>query len=307
MVPWSAEDGLDLEGYRNTLLPPKEIFFPRWEPMLRYSGWGRNLRWEEVRAPSAGRPAVLFGVRPCDARSLTVLDAVFQDDHPDPYYLQRRRAVVVVVLACTTPGRSCFCADVGGGPADERGADVMAAELEGEIRMWPVTDKGAQLLAETGWEPDPGGRELLEQHMQRTPTPAHGVPAGRYPEALEGRFEDPVWDRLHLPCLGCASCTYLCPTCHCFDVADETSDGGGLRVRGWDSCMFALYTLHASGHNPRPSVKERFRNRFMHKLSYFPKRYGLLACVGCGRCVEHCPVNVDVREVMKELVSDVQS
>ncbi|RLB15825.1 MAG: hypothetical protein DRG35_03655, partial [Deltaproteobacteria bacterium] len=28
------------------------------------------------------------------------------------------------------------------------------------------------------------------------------------------------------------------------------------------------------------------------------------ACVGCGRCVKYCPVNIDIREVFK-LMNDL--
>ncbi len=110
-----------------------------------------------------------------------------------------------------------------------------------------------------------------------------------------------MWGDLTETCLGCGVCTYLCPTCHCFDICDEAATAAGERIRVWDSCQFPLFTQEASGANPRPSGKERFRQRIMHKFSYLPKERDMAGCVGCGRCVAECPVNLDIREVLEKL------
>jgi ferredoxin len=113
-------------------------------------------------------------------------------------------------------------------------------------------------------------------------------------------YNNDIWSKVYESCLNCGTCTYVCPTCHCFDVQDEVFKEGGVRIRNWDSCMSWLFTIHTTGHNPRPSKKERVRQRFMHKFKYIPvKRDGEIGCVGCGRCVTLCPVNIDIREVAK--------
>jgi len=106
------------------------------------------------------------------------------------------------------------------------------------------------------------------------------------------------WPQIAEACINCGACTFLCPTCYCFDIQDEVAGTKGVRLRYWDSCMFPLFTLHASGHNPRGQKMQRVRNRFMHKFKYFPDRFGPVSCVGCGRCVKDCPVNIDIREVI---------
>jgi formate hydrogenlyase subunit 6/NADH:ubiquinone oxidoreductase subunit I len=116
---------------------------------------------------------------------------------------------------------------------------------------------------------------------------------------MDKGFEDPIWNRLTESCIGCGACTYLCPTCHCFDIADEQHHYQGRRIRTWDSCQYPQFTRHASGHNPRPARKHRLRQRFMHKFSYTVEKSGDIYCVGCGRCVVHCPVNLDIREVIR--------
>ena len=45
---------------------------------------------------------------------------------------------------------------------------------------------------------------------------------------------------------------------------------------------------------------QRFRQRFMHKLVYFPANNdGMYSCVGCGRCVEKCPSSLNIVKVIK--------
>lgn len=127
-------------------------------------------------------------------------------------------------------------------------------------------------------------------------------------DRLNALFASDFWDRVQQSCLGCGVCTYLCPTCHCFDIVDETKSYE--RVRNWDSCMFRIYSQEASGYNPRPRVKERIRQRIMHKFVYFSERLqgrvtdschssNEIGCVGCGRCVRFCPVNLDIRAIIR--------
>ena len=45
---------------------------------------------------------------------------------------------------------------------------------------------------------------------------------------------------------------------------------------------------------------QRYRQRFMHKLVYFPANNdGMYSCVGCGRCVEKCPASLNIVKVIK--------
>jgi ferredoxin len=122
-------------------------------------------------------------------------------------------------------------------------------------------------------------------------------------QRLDKEYESPLWEAVAERCLGCGACAYLCPTCHCFDVTDEGKDGAGKRVRTWDCCQYSQFTHHGSGHNPRPSRKERARQRIMHKFRYNVDNFHAVFCVGCGRCIEYCPVNVDVRETLEALSS----
>jgi ferredoxin len=120
-------------------------------------------------------------------------------------------------------------------------------------------------------------------------------------EKLEQNFSSNYWDKVSLSCLGCGVCTFLCPTCFCFDIVDETQRRE--RVRNWDSCMFRTYSLEASGHNPRPSRVERTRQRLSHKYVYWLDQVNQIGCTGCGRCVRYCPVGLDIRSMLRQAQS----
>ncbi|MBC7104453.1 MAG: 4Fe-4S dicluster domain-containing protein, partial [Firmicutes bacterium] len=295
-LPVRDPDGVP-PGYVNSTVPPKGFFFPQSEKILSW----RGRAWEPELVPPPGpEPVVLFGVRPCDLRALTVLEPVFGGPHPDPSWRRRRELTTVVGLGCTEPGPYCFCSAWGISPVAAPEADLMLVPLAPgaeEYLLAVQSARGAELLRRSGVEPRPPGAdpaELLARcageavaRFRRAVDPT-GLEA-----AAERLFDHPYWKELARRCLGCGICTFLCPTCHCFNIIDRTApDGGGARYRCWDSCLFERFTLQASGHNPRPTRAERLRNRLLHKLSYHVTRYGLEGCTGCGRCVAACPANI---------------
>jgi hypothetical protein len=171
---------------------------------------------------------------------------------------------------------------------------------EGESRYWIVetTDKGAA-LAEALVAEDTEQPPLASKATgQRVPVPAEG--------AWRALFDDEYWHRLAERCLSCHACTYVCPTCRCFDVRDDILGAGAgyshvQRLRAWDSCMASAYRRIAGGHNPRPSTAQRLRNRYYCKFCYSPQDFGAVACVGCGRCIEVCPVGIDIFEMLGDV------
>lgn len=288
--------------YPNSLKTPKEFFFPQAEVLFTFQGAER-----QTDKPAANtKPQVLFGLRPCDSKALLLLDSVFdQQDYQDHYYIEKRKNMVLIGLACTNPQSTCFCTSVRGGPFDKEGLDILVTEMDdNRCYVEILTEKGEQLIAEdssfkTADKPDVQQVESVKEKAEaKVPTK---VALEGLKEKLDATFDSPLWDRIHEKCLGCAVCTYLCPTCHCFALLDEKVDSKGQRVRNWDSCMFPIFTLEASGHNPRVSNRERMRQRIMHKFNYFVKNFGQTACVGCGRCLINCPVNMDIREIIETI------
>ena len=289
----------------NSRMSPKHLFFPKTERLFGFASRPEGLELSGAEEEIAAQ--VLFGVRPCDVQAITMLDKVFDTDvFRDTRYVARRAATTIVSLACNRLCPSCFCTRVGGNPAGTAGADVIMIDLaDGRYGMKALTEKGQKLLeaADMPAEASRQESEAFEESLKkaRAAVGDKALDVAGLGKKLAKIFDSDFWDYVHQRCLGCGTCTYLCPTCHCFDIADEANTTTGERVRNWDSCMFDLFTLHASGHNPRPSQKQHLRQRIMHKFSYTVERYGEAFCVGCGRCVTRCPVNIDLREILKEL------
>jgi ferredoxin len=110
------------------------------------------------------------------------------------------------------------------------------------------------------------------------------------------------WQGLGPACFACTGCTSLCPTCSCFTVVDETREGGGERIRDWDSCLLEGFQREASGHHPAPRPGDRVRRFWYHKLSDdFVPEFGRVGCVGCGRCDVTCPGSIGALRVLGAL------
>ncbi len=298
LAPLRQGDPVPLD-YGNFILSPKAFLLPQTQTLLRF----RDGKAEEPALPQ--QVSVLFGVRPCDAAALLALDKVFLDsDPPDPYYAHLRHRTTIIALACTQPAASCFCTSVGGGPGDAAGADVLAAVTDGDLLLTPRTPRGEELLASAGdllSDATPQDAQAAEELIRAAEGQIAPVRTNESAQRLRDAYDAPVWTVASQKCLGCGACSFLCPTCHCFDITDEVRSGTGRRVRTWDCCAYPLFTLHASGHNPRPTPKERWRQRLMHKFRYAVENYGRFFCVGCGRCIRSCPVSMDLRVVLKEI------
>ena len=300
-----VKDGVTaLPDFKNTKNAPKSFFFPRSETLMRYIRKQKGMEFAGLEKDEQGE-RVLFGVRPCDARSFAILDLLFdQDKYKDPYYIEKRNKTTVVAMSCAkVPYATCFCTSVGGSPTSTDGSDVLLTDLGDEFLAEFLTDKGKGLLKYFGdktadAQADKKKEEIAASAEKEIKT---SIPAKEIKGFLDANFEHPFWDTIHKKCLACGTCTFMCPTCHCFDISDEVKGSDGIRLRNWDSCMFPLFTKETSGHNPRPSQKERWRQRAMHKFKYFVDNFNAIACVGCGRCVMYCPVNIDIRKIVEDI------
>jgi sulfhydrogenase subunit beta (sulfur reductase) len=299
------EEGMEpLVDYPNSKNAPKNIFFPHTEAMMKYARTDRGM--EISGSGEEAKEAVLFGVRPCDVLSFLLLDMVFdQKEYRDTYYIDKRRKTTVISLSCVNPPyTTCFCTSVGGHPMSSVGSDIQLTDLGDTYFVEFLTPKGKKLiekfggLSETDDEVDARKKKLSDNAEKEIRS---HVPAKEIKAWLDDNFEHPFWDTIHQRCLACGTCTYLCPTCHCFDISDESKGDCGRRIRSWDSCMYWLFTHEASGHNPRTSQKERWRQRVMHKFKYYVDNFKAISCVGCGRCVRDCPVNIDIRKIVEDI------
>jgi len=296
------KEGVKLSNALNTVRSAKDFFFPQTENLMEFKTEGKNIEIIDVREEK--EDFVVFGVRGCDVKSFEILDRVFLAEPVDTYYASRREKGVIISLACGRPNETCFCKTFGIDPANPAG-DITAWKTETDLYLQANTEKGEKLLSTLDTE-DCDDKAVEEQKkainaiMDKLPlkdlkTDKFG--AGKTKEY----FDSPAWDELSSHCLGCGTCTFVCPTCQCYDVKDFNTGNGVKRFRCWDSCMYSDFTLMAHG-NSRNSQKERFRQRFMHKLVYYPdNNEGMFSCVGCGRCLAKCPISMNIVKVMKTL------
>lgn len=293
--PVSSSEEILLD-YERPELSAKDYLFPATEVLFRIEQRGKEVALEEVLP---GRRQVLFGVRPCDAHGLAAIDALFlHQAPPDRFYQHHRERTVLVGMACVRMWEGCFCTSVGGGPTDATYLDVLVRPAPEGFFLQPVTPKGVAVLE---------GLEVTEPKGEPLPVEEYNPPVPVTPTARwRALFEGKLWMRHGERCLSCRICTYVCPTCRCFDVADRVVDvRPGVtrieRIRAWDACTSPNYRRVAGGHNPRPTNWERLRNRFLCKFCYYPEDFGPLGCVGCGRCIVSCPVDIDITEVMRDV------
>lgn len=298
---WSEDVEADLNTLK-TVKSPKDVFFPQCETL--YTCGKIDNRTTVTPQQRCSKPFVVFGMKACDVRAVAVLDKVFLSDPVDSFYAARREMGIIVSLACARPEASCFCGGFGIDCAAPEG-DV-ATWLSEEYLYWlPQTEKGAALTDELS--------SLLEACEETEVTEAKAAIrqiCDRLPlkeldlscwgaKAVQKNFDSPLWEQLYQTCLACGTCTFVCPTCQCYDIKDYDTGNGVQRYRCWDSCMYSDFTMMAHGNN-RTSQMQRFRQRFMHKLAYFPANNdGMFSCVGCGRCVDKCPSHLNIVKVIK--------
>lgn len=300
---WSEGEDVSVETLK-TVKSPKDLFFPQSENMMKFKKDGNNIQIIDVREEKD--TFVLFGVRACDFKAIDVLDRVFLADPVDTFYKARRDASVIVTMACSRPEESCFCGVFG----------IDATAPQGDVTTWmdeqylywqANTEKGEKLTAQLADLLQDGGEREVEAQQAQTKTVLEKLPFANLdlsrfkPENLNELFDDEKWKAMSEACLGCGTCTFVCPTCQCFDIRDFKTNEGVVRYRCWDSCMYSDFTLMAHG-NSRTTQMQRFRQRFMHKLVYYPSQNdGLYSCVGCGRCVNKCPQKLNIVKVIKTL------
>lgn len=305
--PWSEECKPDLDTLKS-VKSPKDVFFPQSETLYTCQREGKKISISPEKLKE--QEFVVFGMKACDIKGVEVLDKVFLADPVDTFYEARRNHGVIVAMACHEPEESCFCKVFGVDASDPStsAADV-ATWMIGEDLYWkPITEKGEALTeAVKSLLSADGDDAKVEEEKAAVKAIVEKLPysnlslEGWNGDALEEKFNSPKWEELYKPCLACGTCTFVCPTCQCYDIKDYDTGHGLQRYRCWDSCMYSDFTMMAHGNN-RTSQLQRFRQRFMHKLVYFPANNdGMYSCVGCGRCVEKCPSSLNIVKVIKSM------
>jgi formate hydrogenlyase subunit 6/NADH:ubiquinone oxidoreductase subunit I len=291
--------------YLNSRLSPKAIIYPQSEKMFEFSLNEKDPDAHILKeVPRNYSPKAVLGIRPCDVKSFDLVKRNFvTKEYVDPYWQNAYDTTIFVGLACSEPCSNCFCTTAGCGPCYDDGMDILLVDEGDHFIAKVLTDKGDALMASAGWSESLEESEAVKRLEAFKKESEDRITSFITTDNLASKstsdiYESNIWEEISFACINCGTCTYLCPTCWCFDIQDEVKGSSGCRIRNWDSCMYPLFTLHGSGHNPRNTKMMRVRQRFMHKLKYYVDKYGAgIQCVGCGRCVRYCPVNIDIRRV----------
>ena len=303
---WS--EGMAMTDALNTVRSAKDFFFPQTEDLVSFKMEGKSIEIIDPRTET--EDFVVFGVRACDAKSFSILDRVFLVDPVDSYYANRREHGTIVSMACSRPAETCFCHSFGIDAAEPEG-DAVCWKTEDSLYIRANTEKGEKLLEKLRPMMEEADEAPVKAQQEKTREILGKLPLNSFTtekfggDVLLKVFNSEQWKSLSESCLGCGTCTFVCPTCQCYDIRDFKTGSGVKRFRCWDSCMYSDFTLMASG-NPRTSQLERFRQRFMHKLVYFPANNdGIYGCVGCGRCLSKCPISMNIVKVAKCLEGEL--
>jgi ferredoxin len=306
IAPTQDEDGITLRPIThshqwirtlgNTRNSIKDFLLPMREELFQFTHEGEL---QEVSQDT--RQTIFIGIRPCDAQAVQRLDLVFTAPQQDENYVSKRQSSILIGFACNTPETTCFCTSLNGGPHHSQGLDVILTQLEHTFLLDAVSETGKRILKSTlplARSPTPQQRKRAIQMKQNAETQIiRRLDTTDLLTRLGTSFNTAYWEQVAQLCISCGICTFLCPTCHCFNIVDEDM----TRVKFWDSCQFSTYAKHANGHNPRSQIYQRLRNRILHKFLYFQQNFNHYLCVGCGRCNQYCPMHLDLIRIISNV------
>lgn len=253
---------------------------------------------------------VILGAKNCDLRSLDCLDRTFAGAEPrDPFWVSRREKALVIGADCSDPAPTCFCTLLDMNPYPEACYDLAVAEVSGGLVVEVGTAKGEEALQVEGITlSDATDEQLAERDRNRQLTRDAVVSQNReyetgtpFTQLVAEGFESAAWNKYVGRCREDAACLAICPTCHCFVLYDQRQDDSNERIRVWDFCYWRSYTRCGGGHTARATGNDRFKNKYVKKFEFYPTKFDMIACTGCGRCIEACLAQIDMRQVLRDL------
>jgi formate hydrogenlyase subunit 6/NADH:ubiquinone oxidoreductase subunit I len=291
---------IDLAGFR-TVEPFKSYLFKLMEKVSRYFGKDESVH---------GKPLTIIGARGCDLEALDVLDKVLlEGDFSDPFYASNRSNITIIGADCTDCGKTCFCTMVKGKSYPEKLYDLNLSPLKDGYVVEIGSEKGRKMIDDNiNLFTDANSPQLeYKEDSRKVVLDRLNDINSKYnlkmdlSEIHKRNLENKIWKVLTKDCVECSACNFICPTCTCFLLLDEAKNKDNERFKVWDACLKAGYQKVAGGANPRGKLYERLQNRYHCKFDYSFDRIKRYTCVGCGRCIDGCAGNIDMRKIFIEL------
>ncbi len=281
----------DIEHEEKSRFSAKEVYYPISQTLLYFKGDA----CEESR-PNDTREIILF-LRPCDVHAIRRLDTIFlQNGQPDSYYALMREKLHIFLLECREGFDNCFCVSMQSNRTDDYAA---AIRIEDICALVSVRD--ARFLP---YFADEVPARFLPQFVTQNKRAAK-QPVVRDRAQLQAICRLPYWNQYDDVCIGCGGCNAVCPTCSCFDTVDviyDQTSRDGERRRVWSGCMLKDFTRTAGGAMVRRTAGQNMRFKVLHKMYDYKLRFGQEhMCVGCGRCIDHCPQKIDYLDAVNGL------
>lgn len=302
----SVKDVSEVEvNYTRTILPPKKFLIP-----YRRERFSYDVNTLEFRTNFSPENQVIFGVHSCDLHGISILDSIYLKENPDPRYLEIRRKTTLIGLSCK-PDEYCFCLSTGTAFPDGANWDLFLTDIGDSYFVTIGSPKGDEIVIslkhlfreitkeELNLYKNTSSEKKLAFDLENIPD------LGRISQVIELEYDSEVWEEEAKRCLGCGTCTNVCPTCFCYTSVDMPDLTGKkiARIEFTTSCQYPYYSLVAGGHYFKPSVASRFKHRYYHKFVGYSYQIEKLGCVGCGRCSAECPAKISMVETLKKLRS----
>lgn len=289
---------LDYES--NSVISPRAFLLPQTEELFEIKS-ARNSNLVPIEDK---KKRIFYGVRPCDIKAIMLMKSFFMDKPADIFYQQKLENSIFIALAC---GKRClsksFCHIMGTGPIAKDNFDLQLIPINrgyiieaGSKKGNSILKKDKKLFAKANPEDEKEIKDRLKRFIEKDKE----IYFKKLAKIMkEDKVRQEIWDDIALRCVVCSGCITLCPTCSCFSSMDRLNGDRGIRLRYCDGCAYAGFTRMAGGNTPFPLHKDHIRRFFEHKLNIDVERYGAPSCVGCARCIETCPGNIDISKFIE--------
>ena len=304
-VPVSRGNYIDYDKFTGD---SRDIIYNRPLPVTPLKYFVLPFRENVVISKKIHNKKIIIGVPSCDLEGLRILDEIYMDGKfADNVYRSNRENLIIIGTDCYDQAPSCHCTSYGIEPFPVSNADVVMSDIDGNIVLKAVSDKGFELFGRIKdkfltFQVTQGTLDLIEKKRkdakEKLKQKNSALPEYNETASLILGSNDEIWQRHSASCVSCGACATICPTCTCFLLIDRPDFE---KIRQTDACQYPGFGRIAAGEDPLREKHVRFRNRYMCKFIWKPENFSKIACTGCGRCIECCPGKISKNEIFTEM------